>query len=60
MSRAAWILLLSSLVTLFLWVGLDVHHAYQKTSLPQIPSQLLETIATELDPATVDLIRRQE
>ncbi len=50
-------LLISILVTTFLWISFDLDHSYNRIHLPTVPQSIIEDISPDLDHATIRLLR---
>jgi len=53
------VLLISILTTTFLWILLDLYHAYNESFFPVIPQSYLEEISPDLDLSAVKLLKKK-
>ena len=59
MKRRTLVLLISILTTTFLWILLDLYHAYNESFFPVIPQSYLEEISPDLDLSAVKLLKKK-
>jgi hypothetical protein len=59
MKTSTLTLMISILLTLLLWVCLDLYHAYNETFLPTVSREIIEDINPNIDLSAVKLLKKR-
>lgn len=57
MSRSTFVILISIITTMFLWIIFDLYHTYHETFLPIVNLMELENVNPSIDTATVQMLK---
>ena len=59
MKTSTLTLMISIILTIFLWICLDLYHAYSETFLPTVSREIIEDINPNIDLSAVKLLKKR-